>query len=218
MNIYYSIEDFPADVNTIVTIGTFDGVHAGHRTIINRINTIAKNEGLESLLLTFYPHPRHIIYPDDQQLRLINTIDENIDVLNYTENTKLYITRALSPAKISSIKINEETKSVDVNLKPEQVSLAIGKGGYNIRLAGQLTGYEIDVYRDIDVGEEEDVPLSEFLDEIDEWIIDVFKKIGCDTAKSVLELDVKELAKRTDLEETTIVEVQNILKSEFENN
>lgn len=143
--------------------------------------------------------------------------NENIDVVNYTENTKLYITRALSPAKISSIKINEETKSVDVNLKPDQVSLAIGKGGYNIRLAGQLTGYEIDVYRDVDVGEEEDVPLSEFLDEIDGWIIDVFKEIGCDTAKSVLELDVKELAKRTDLEETTIEEVQNILKSEFDN-
>ena len=144
--------------------------------------------------------------------------NENIDVVNYTENTKLYITRALSPAKISSIKINEDTKSVDVNLKPDQVSLAIGKGGYNIRLAGQLTGYEIDVYRDIDVGEGEDVPLSEFLDEIDGWIIDVFKQIGCDTAKSVLELDVKELAKRTDLEETTIEEVQNILKSEFDNN
>ena len=140
--------------------------------------------------------------------------NENIDVVNYTDNTKLYITRALSPAKISSIKINEETKSVDVNLKPDQVSLAIGKGGYNIRLAGQLTGYEIDVYRDTD--EEEDVSLTEFLDEIDEWIIDVFKNIGCDTAKSVLELDVKELAKRTDLEEATIIEVQNILKSEFE--
>ena len=143
---------------------------------------------------------------------------KNIDVVNYTDNTKLYITRALSPAKISSIKINEETKSVDVNLKPDQVSLAIGKGGYNIRLAGQLTGYEIDVYRDVEVGEEEDVPLSEFLDEIDDWIIDVFKQIGCDTAKSVLELDVKELSKRTDLEESTIEEVQNILKSEFDNN
>ena len=105
-----------------------------------------------------------------------------------------------------------------MNLKPDQVSLAIGKGGYNIRLAGQLTGYEIDVYRDVEVGEEEDVPLSEFLDEIDDWIIDVFKQIGCDTAKSVLELDVKELSKRTDLEESTIEEVQNILKSEFDNN
>ena len=144
--------------------------------------------------------------------------NENIDVVNYTDNTKLYITRALNYAKISSIKINEETKSVDVNLKPDQVSLAIGKGGYNIRLAGQLTGYEIDVYRDVEVGEEEDVPLSEFLDEIDDWIIDVFKQIGCDTAKSVLELDVKELSKRTDLEESTIEEVQNILKSEFDNN
>ena len=110
--------------------------------------------------------------------------------------------------------IDEETKKVDVTLKPDQVSLAIGKGGFNIRLAGQLTGYEIDVYRDTD--EEEDVSLTEFLDEIDEWIIDVFKNIGCDTAKSVLELDVEELAKRTDLEEQTIIEVQNILKSEFE--
>ena len=140
--------------------------------------------------------------------------NENIDVVNYTDNLKLYITRALSPAKVSSLTIDEETKKVDVNLKPDQVSLAIGKGGFNIRLAGQLTGYEIDVYRDTD--EEEDVSLSEFLDEIDEWIIDVFKNIGCDTAKSVLELDVKELAKRTDLEEQTIIEVQNILKSEFD--
>ena len=140
--------------------------------------------------------------------------NENIDVVNYTDNLKLYITRALSPAKVSSLIIDEDTKKVDVNLKPDQVSLAIGKGGFNIRLAGQLTGYEIDVYRDTD--EEEDVSLTEFLDEIDEWIIDVFKNIGCDTAKSVLELDVKELAKRTDLEEQTIIEVQNILKSEFE--
>ena len=140
--------------------------------------------------------------------------NENIDVVNYTENLKLYISRALSPAKVSSLVIDEENKKVDVTLKPDQVSLAIGKGGFNIRLAGQLTGYEIDVYRDTD--EEEDVSLTEFLDEIDEWIIEVFKNIGCDTAKSVLELDVKELAKRTDLEEATIVEVQNILKSEFE--
>lgn len=140
--------------------------------------------------------------------------NENIDVVNYTDNLKLYITRALSPAKVSSLTIDEETKKVDVNLKPDQVSLAIGKGGFNIRLAGQLTGYEIDVYRDTD--EDEDVSLTEFLDEIDEWIIDVFKNIGCDTAKSVLELNVDELAKRTDLEEQTIIEVQNILKSEFE--
>jgi len=140
--------------------------------------------------------------------------NENIDVVNYTENLKLYISRALSPAKVASLVIDEENKKVDVTLKPDQVSLAIGKGGFNIRLAGQLTGYEIDVYRDTD--EEEDVSLTEFLDEIDEWIIDVFKNIGCDTAKSVLELDVKELAKRTDLEENTIIEVQNILKSEFD--
>ena len=99
-------------------------------------------------------------------------------------------------------------------LKPDQVSLAIGKGGYNIRLAGQLTGYEIDVYRDVD--EDEDVSLTEFADEIDEWIIDVFKSIGCDTAKSVLELGVEELSRRTDLEEETITEVQNILRLEFE--
>jgi len=140
--------------------------------------------------------------------------NENIDVVNYTDNLKLYISRALSPAKVSSLVIDEDNKKVDVTLKPDQVSLAIGKGGFNIRLAGQLTGYEIDVYRDTD--EEEDVSLTEFLDEIDEWIIDVFKNIGCDTAKSVLELDVQELAKRTDLEENTIIEVQNILKSEFE--
>ena len=140
--------------------------------------------------------------------------NENIDVVNYTDNLKLYISRALSPAKVASLVIDEDNKKVDVTLKPDQVSLAIGKGGFNIRLAGQLTGYEIDVYRDTDA--EEDVSLTEFLDEIDEWIIEVFKNIGCDTAKSVLELGVEELAKRTDLEEATIIEVQSILKSEFE--
>ncbi|MBJ04969.1 MAG: transcription termination/antitermination protein NusA [Flavobacteriales bacterium] len=140
--------------------------------------------------------------------------NENIDVINYTDNLKLFISRSLSPAKITSININEETNKVDVYLKPDQVSLAIGKGGFNIRLAGQLTGYEIDVYRDID--EDEDVALSEFADEIDQWIIDVFKSIGCDTAKSVLELGVEELSRRTDLEEETISEVQNILRLEFE--
>ena len=140
--------------------------------------------------------------------------NENIDVINYTENLKLFITRALSPAKITSIQIDDENKKADVYLKLDQVSLAIGKGGYNIRLAGQLTGYEIDVYRDID--EDEDVALTEFSDEIDDWIIDVFKSIGCDTAKSVLELGVEELSKRTDLEEETIAEVQNILRLEFE--
>ncbi len=140
--------------------------------------------------------------------------NENIDVINYTDNLKLFISRSLSPAKITSIQIDDDNKKADVYLKPDQVSLAIGKGGYNIRLAGQLTGYEIDVYRDID--EDEDVALTEFSDEIDEWIIDVFKSIGCDTAKSVLELGVQELSRRTDLEEETIAEVQNILRLEFE--
>ena len=140
--------------------------------------------------------------------------NENIDVINYTDNLKLFISRSLSPAKITSIQIDEDNKKADIYLKPDQVSLAIGKGGYNIRLAGKLTGYEIDVYRDID--EDEDVALAEFSDEIDEWIIDVFKSIGCDTAKSVLELGVEELSRRTDLEEETIVEVQNILRLEFE--
>jgi len=141
--------------------------------------------------------------------------NENIDVINYTTNTALYITRALSPAKITSIKIDEDTKRAEVFLKPDQVSLAIGKGGHNIKLAGKLTGYEIDVYRDTDV-DVEDVDLEEFADEIDAWILDELKAIGCDTAKSVLELSVDDLVKRTDLEEETIKEVRNILKSEFE--
>lgn len=140
--------------------------------------------------------------------------NENIDVVNFSTNTQLYISRALSPAKVTSITIDEESKRADVFLKPDQVSLAIGKGGYNIRLAGQLTGYEIDVYRDID--ENEDVALSEFSDEIESWIIDEFKAIGCDTAKSVLDLSVKELVNRTDLEEETVADVQQILRSEFE--
>jgi len=139
--------------------------------------------------------------------------NENIDVINYTNNLQLFITRALSPAKITSIKIDEETKRAEVILKPEEVSKAIGRGGHNIRLAGQLTGYEIDVLRE---GAEEDVELSEFSDEIEQWIIDQFKKIGLDTAKSVLEYDANDLAKRTDLEEETIQEVIRILKSEFE--
>ncbi len=141
--------------------------------------------------------------------------NENIDVINYTTNISLYITRALSPAKISSIKIDEKTKKADVYLKPDQVSLAIGKGGYNIKLASKLSGYEIDVYRDAD-SDYEDVDLQEFSDEIDEWIIEELKNIGCDTAKSVLELSIDELVKRTDLEEETIKEVMKILKSEFE--
>jgi transcription termination/antitermination protein NusA len=141
--------------------------------------------------------------------------NENIDVINYTNNPTLYIQRALSPAKISSIVIHDDTKHAEVYLKPDQVSLAIGKGGYNIKLAGKLTGYEIDVYRDTDE-DVEDVDLIEFSDEIDGWIIDEFKTIGCDTAKSVLELSIDELVQRTDLEEETIKEVIRILKSEFE--
>jgi N utilization substance protein A len=133
--------------------------------------------------------------------------NENIDVINFTNNTQLYITRALSPAKITSIKLDEDAKRAEVFLKPDQVSLAIGKGGHNIKLAGKLTGYDID---------QEDVDLEEFSDEIESWIIDELKTIGCDTAKSVLELSVEELVKRTDLEEETIKDVKNILKAEFE--
>lgn len=141
--------------------------------------------------------------------------NENIDVINFTTNPSLYIQRALSPAKITSIVIDEPTKKADVYMKPDQVSLAIGKGGFNIKLAGKLTGYEIDVYRDTDV-DNEDVDLQEFSDEIDQWIIDELKTIGCDTAKSVLTLEVQELVNRTDLEEETVNEVVRILKAEFE--
>jgi N utilization substance protein A len=141
--------------------------------------------------------------------------NENIDVINYTTNLQLYITRALSPAKIVSINIDEKNKRAEVILKPDQVSLAIGKGGHNIKLAGKLTGYEIDVFRDMDI-DTDDVDLQEFSDEIDQWIIDKIKEIGCDTAKSVLELEVEELANRADLEEETIKEVMRILKAEFE--
>ncbi|GGX13538.1 transcription termination factor NusA [Aquimarina muelleri] len=139
--------------------------------------------------------------------------NENIDVINYTNNLQLYITRALSPAKVTSIKINEETSRAEVMLRPEEVSKAIGRGGHNIRLAGQLTGYEIDVFRE---GVEEDVELTEFSDEIDSWIIEEFSKIGLDTAKSILEQEISDLVKRTDLEEETVSEVMRILKSEFE--
>ncbi len=141
--------------------------------------------------------------------------NENIDVINYTTNTNLYISRALSPAKISSIKIDEENKRAEVFLKPDQVSLAIGKGGFNIKLAGLLTGYEIDVYRETDI-EGEDVDISEFSDEIEAWIIDELKKVGCDTAKSVLNLTVEDLVNRTDLEQETVEDVMRILKAEFE--
>jgi transcription termination/antitermination protein NusA len=139
--------------------------------------------------------------------------NENIDVINYTNNDQLFITRALSPAKIVSIKLDEENKRAEVMLKPEEVSKAIGRGGHNIRLAGQLTGYEIDVFRD---GGEEDVELREFADEIEDWVIAEFAKIGLDTAKSILEQDVDDLVRRTDLEEETIREVIQVLKEEFE--
>jgi len=140
--------------------------------------------------------------------------NENIDVINYTSNKTLFISRALSPAKVSSITLDEDNNRAEVFLKPDQVSLAIGRGGSNIRLAGAISGYEIDVYRDVD--DTEDVALTEFVDEIDGWIIDELKNIGCDTAKSVLELSATELVKRTDLEEETIKEIQAVLKSEFE--
>ncbi|MDC3269370.1 MAG: transcription termination factor NusA [Flavobacteriaceae bacterium] len=139
--------------------------------------------------------------------------NENIDVINFTNNIQLFITRALSPARVTSIKLDEENHRAEVMLKPEEVSKAIGRGGHNIRLAGQLTGFEIDVFRE---GVEEDVELSEFSDEIDTWIIDEFSKVGLDTAKSILEQDVDDLVKRTDLEEETINEVMRILKEEFE--
>jgi N utilization substance protein A len=145
--------------------------------------------------------------------------NENIDVINYTTNNQLYITRALSPAKVSSIKINEETKRAEVFLKLEEVSKAIGRGGHNIKLAGLLTGYELDVIREGDVagGEEDDIELIEFSDEIEEWIIDEFAKIGLDTARSILKQEVEDLVRRTDLEEETILDVIKILKEEFDN-
>ncbi len=139
--------------------------------------------------------------------------NENIDVINYTTNLQLYITRSLSPARVTTVKIDEEAKRAEVILKPEEVSKAIGRGGHNIRLAGRLTGYEIDVFRE---GVEEDVELSEFSDEIETWIIEEFAKVGLDTAKSILEQDVTDLVKRTDLELETIEDVVRILKEEFE--
>ena len=142
--------------------------------------------------------------------------NENIDVINFTNNTQLFISRSLSPAKITSIRINEDNKRADVFLKPTEVSLAIGKGGLNIKLASQLTGYEIDVYRESEEEDDEDVSLDEFADEIESWVIDELKAVGCDTAKSVLELGVEDLVKRTDLEEETIRDVIKIIRSEFE--
>ncbi|MCG6187400.1 transcription termination factor NusA [Maribellus maritimus] len=141
--------------------------------------------------------------------------NENIDVINYSSNVQLFIKRALNPAKINSIKIIEDNKKAEVYLRPEEVSLAIGKGGLNIRLASQLTGYEIDVYREMEE-DEEDVNLDEFADEIEDWVIDGLKAIGCDTAKNVLSIPRNELIKRTDFEEETIDNVLSILKSEFE--
>ena len=143
--------------------------------------------------------------------------NENIDVINYTNNTNLFISRALSPAKITSIRLNEAEKKAEVYLKPDEVSQAIGKGGLNIKLASMLTGYTLDVFRDIDETEnEEDIYLDEFSDEIDQWIIDTLKSIGCDTAKSVLAIPREDLIRRTDFEDETIDEVLDILKSEFE--
>ena len=142
--------------------------------------------------------------------------NENIDVINYTSNASLFIQRALSPAKISSIRVNEEEHKAEVYLRPEEVSLAIGKGGLNIKLACMLTEYTIDVFRDVEGADEEDIYLDEFTDEIDSWVIEAFKNIGCYTAKSVLALSREELIERADLEETTVDEVLAILSAEFE--
>lgn len=143
--------------------------------------------------------------------------NENIDVINYSKNINVYIARALSPAKVESIELDEENKIATVFIKQEDISLAIGKGGCNIKLAGQLTGYQIEVCRNDVVMDEEDVYLEDFKDEIDDWVIDVLYSIGCETAKSVLKLSREELLQRSDLEEETIDEVISILKAEFEN-
>jgi N utilization substance protein A len=142
--------------------------------------------------------------------------NENIDVIHYTSNINLYVQRALAPAKISSMNINEEEKKVEVYLQPDEVSLAIGKGGYNIKLASMLTGYQIDVYREMDDADSEDIYLDEFNDEIDQWVLDAFKAVGLDTAKAVLSVSKEDLTKRVDLEEETIDEVIAILAAEFE--
>jgi N utilization substance protein A len=144
--------------------------------------------------------------------------NENIDIINYTSNTALFIQRSLTPAKVSKIEIDEEHKKVAIYLKPDQVSLAIGKNGANIKLATELTGLELDIYREIDEASADDVDLDEFRDEVEDWVIDQLKSIGCDTAKSVLSLNREELIRRTDLEEETIDEILNILQSEFEDN
>ena len=141
--------------------------------------------------------------------------NENIDVVNFTENKQLLISRALSPAKIQSVVLDDEKKRAAVYMDADQVSLAIGRGGYNINLAGKITGYEIDVYRDTD-SIEDDVAIDEFSDVLEQWIIDCLKEIGCDTAKSVLALPVNELVSRTDLEQETIENVLEVLNAEFE--
>jgi N utilization substance protein A len=140
---------------------------------------------------------------------------ENIDVINFTTNQQLFIQRALAPAKITNMVVHEDTNRVEVYLKPDQVSLAIGRSGFNIKLASRLTGYEIDVYRD-DVAQEEDVALTDFTDEIEEWVIEALQSVGCDTARDVLNMSVEDLVNRTDLEEETIQEVRAILQAEFE--
>lgn len=142
--------------------------------------------------------------------------NENIDVINYTSNTALFIQRALSPAKISSIRVNEEEHKAEVHLRPEEVSLAIGKGGLNIKLACMLTEFAIDVFRDVDGADEEDIYLDEFADEIDGWVIESLKNIGCYTAKSVLNMERDEIIERADLEEQTVDEVLAVLSAEFE--
>jgi N utilization substance protein A len=143
--------------------------------------------------------------------------NENIDIINWTSNTQLLVQRALSPAKLTSVKVGEDGK-IYVYLNPSEVSLAIGKNGSNIKLANMLLGADIEIFRDLEENEEEedDVLLSSFSDEIDEWIIEALQKIGCDTAKSVINLPVDEIARRADLEEETVIEVQKILRSEFE--
>lgn len=142
--------------------------------------------------------------------------NENIDVINFTDNLELYLARALSPAKITSMNISEEKDRVSVYLKPDQVSLAIGKGGQNIKLASKLVGMEIDVFRELDGSSEEDVDLDEFTDELESWVIDELKRVGLDTAKSVLKLGTEDLVRRTDLEEETVHEIIRILSQEFE--
>ena len=142
--------------------------------------------------------------------------NENIDLINYTSNPQLLIQRALSPARITSVRLDEETKHAEVFLRPEEVSLAIGKGGLNIRLASMLTGYEIDVYRDLESEGEEDIYLDEFSDEIDGWVIEVLKNMGLATAKAVLKTPREELIEKSDLEEDTIDHVLEVLKAEFE--